>query len=139
MQNIMHRFQVQLAILALALAAAGAWAQKPKPLVYEVGATMVELALQQRAYEGASPAELEGMRQGIELALAESAISIILVDEQRIRIAANGEEQEFQYRKEGLRLKLRNLQTGEYQELGFFSKDGKRLTLATGVILDLAP
>jgi hypothetical protein len=134
----MNRFRVPAAIVALFLAAAGAWAQKPKPLVYEVGPTMVDLVLQQKAYEGASPAELEGMRQGIELALSESAISVVLVDDQRLRVAANGEEQEFQYRKEGLRLKVRNLQTGEYMELGFFSKDGKKLTLATGAILDLA-
>ena len=109
-----------------------------KPLVYEIGPTMVELMLQQKAYEGASPAELEGMRQGIELQLSESPISITLVDDHTLKVVANEEEQELQYRKEGLRLKAQNQETGEYLDLGFFSKDGKKLTMINGAILDLA-
>lgn len=136
MRNTSERFMVLVATLSLM--ATGAWAQKAEPLVYEIGPSMIDLALQQKAYEGASPAELEGMRQGIELQLSESAISVVLVDDHTLKIIANGDEQEFQYRKDGSRLKAQNLETGEYIALGFFSKDGKKLTMINGMILDLS-
>ena len=107
-----------------------------KPIVYEFGASMTDLLLQQQAYEGSSPAELEGMRQGIEQQLAESPISVTLNSDGTMVLLADNTSQSFEYRKVGLKLQAKNSQTEEYIELGFFSKDGSTLTIMQKYILD---
>jgi uncharacterized protein (UPF0210 family) len=107
-----------------------------KPIVYELGASMTDLLLKQQAYEGSSPAELEGMRQGIEQQLAETPISVTLNSDGTMILLADSTSQSFQYRKVGLKLQAKNSQTGEYIELGFFSKDGSTLTIMQRYILD---
>jgi hypothetical protein len=107
-----------------------------KPIVYELGASMTDLLLKQQAYEGSSPAELEGMRQGIEQQLAETPISVTLNSDGTMILLADSKSQSFEYRKVGLKLQAKNSQTGEYIEIGFFSKDGRTLTVMQKYILD---
>ncbi|HUX39651.1 MAG TPA: hypothetical protein VMV83_00675 [Rectinemataceae bacterium] len=41
-------------------------AQPAAKTVYQLGPSMIDLMLRQKTYEGASPAEIEGFRQGLE-------------------------------------------------------------------------
>lgn len=119
------------------LGTSGAWAQSSKPVVYMIGQTMIKLMLEQKESEGASPVELEGLRQGMELQMSESKSSITLLDSERLLLSSDdGTTQEFQYRLEGRRLNAKNPETGEYVEIGFFSADRTTLTLDSGAILD---
>lgn len=124
-------------IAALLLSISSAWAQSSKPVVYMIGHTMIELMLEQKQSEGASPAELEGMRQGMELQMSESKASITILDSGRLLISSDdGTTQELQYRIEGRRLSVKSPETGDYMEVGFFSADKATLTLNAGAILD---
>lgn len=111
-------------------------AQTTKSIVYELGESEVNLMLRQSAYEGASPAELEGLRQGFEQQLAETPVIIMLRDDGILVIQANGDSHELKYVRNGLKLMAQNVQTGEFIQFGFFSKDGSTLTLSNGTILD---
>jgi hypothetical protein len=130
------RIFIGLIAVAFAFMPGLAFPQDEKPIVYELGPSMTDLMLKQQAYEGASPAELEGMRQGFEQQLAQTPISVTLRGDGTLVLLADGNEQELQYRKVGLKLQAKNLQTGEYIELGFFSKDGSTLTIFQRYILD---
>ena len=127
---------VTMVVLLIALSPIVVFSQTQYPVIYEFGPTMVDLMLQQQSYEGSSPMELEGMRQGIEQQLAETPISITIKNEGTLIFLVNGNGQELPYQKKGLKLLAKNLQTGEYVELGFFSKDGSTLTFMKSYILD---
>ena len=127
---------VTMVVLLITLSPLVVFSQTPYPVIYEFGPTMVDLMLQQQSYAGSSPMELEGMRQGIEQQLAETPISITIKNEGTLIFLVNGNSQELPYQKKGLKLLVKNLQTGEYVELGFFSKDGSTLTLMKSYILD---
>lgn len=111
--------------------------QQKKTFVYELGRSMVELLVEQEAYEGASPAEIEGIREGIEQQLAENPIRVTVKPDGTCVFLTNGQEHEFAYVRTGLKLKVKNAQTGELVELGFFSRDLKKLTIMNKYILDL--
>ncbi|HUW39973.1 MAG TPA: hypothetical protein VMV90_03115 [Rectinemataceae bacterium] len=115
-----------------------ATAQENRTLVYEFGPSMTNLMLEQEEYQGASPAELEGMREGIEQQLAETPISVTLRPDGTCTFDANGQKQDSTYEIAGLKLKIKNVRTGEFVEIGFFSKDKKKLTVMDRYILDLA-
>lgn len=127
---------VSLMVVTFGLAPGFAFPQATKPIVYELGASMTDLLLKQKAYEGASPAVLEGMRQGIEQQLAETPISVTLQSDGTMILLADGTSQDFQYRKVGLKLQAINPQTGESIEIGFFSKDQSTLIIMQKYILD---
>jgi len=128
--------RVTMVVLLITLSPLVVFSQTTYPVVYEFGPTMVDLMLQQQSYEGSSPMELEGMRQGIEQQLAETPISITIKNDGTLIFLVNGNSQELPYQKKGLKLLAKNLQTGEYVELGFFSKDGSTLTFMKSYILD---
>jgi hypothetical protein len=141
---VMIRFARKTSVLSAFIAlilfgSSNAWTQakSSKPVVYMIGQTMIELMLEQKESEGASPAELEGLRQGMELQMSESKTSITLLDAGKLTITDDdGTIQEFKYRIEGRRLNVKSLSTGEYMEIGFFGADKSTLTLDSGIILD---
>ena len=125
-----------LAIFCLSFSSLALVAQDKRPVAYELGSSMLELLLQQKEYEGASPAALEGYRQGFEQQLAETPISVTLNDADHLTFVAGDVRQKLRYRIEGLKLMAQNIETEDYMQLGFFSKDGAKLTLINGYILD---
>jgi len=133
---IMSRVMGALVALSFSLASGIISAQSTKPIVYEFGKTMIDLMLQQKAYEGASPAEIEGMKQGIEQQIAVSPISVTFIDEKTMIFEANGESHTLEYRKDGLKVMAKNVQTGEYEDFGFLSVDASTLTIMQRYILD---
>ena len=52
--------------------------EKKATAVYELGDTMLDLLIEQSEFEGSSPAELKGIRQGFIRQLEENQISITL-------------------------------------------------------------
>ena len=136
LKSTKKRVTLLLAIAVLIFPAAMLFGQETNPVVYEIGKSMIELILKQEAFNGASPAEIEGLRQGIAQQLEDSSLSITLRQDGVMRLEINGDSQELQYRENGSKLMVMNLQTGEYVQFGFFSKDMKTLTLSNGTILD---
>jgi len=136
LKSTKKRVTLLLAIAVLIFPAAMLFGQETNPVVYEIGNSMIELILKQEAFNGASPAEIEGLRQGIAQQLEDSSLSITLRQDGVMLLEINGDSQELQYRKNGSKLMVMNLQTGEYVQFGFFSKDMKTLTLSNGTILD---
>ena len=136
LKSTKKRVTLLLAIAVLIFPAAMLFGQETNPVVYEIGKSMIELILKQEAFNGASPAEIEGLRQGIAQQLEDSSLSITLRQDGVMLLEINGDSQELQYRENGSKLMVMNLQTGEYVQFGFFSKDMKTLTLSNGTILD---
>ena len=110
--------------------------QKKATAVYELGDTMLDLLIEQSAYEGASPAELKGIRQGFMRQLEENPIIITLFDDLTFSLVNGDSEMNLIYRMQGSRLFAKNGETGEEHELGFFNKDRSQLTINKTIILD---
>lgn len=136
LKSTKKRVTFLLAFAVLIFPAAMLFGQETNPVVYEIGNSMIELILKQEAFNGASPAEIEGLRQGIAQQLEDSSLSITFTQDGVMLLKINGDSQELQYKKNGSKLMVMNLQTGEYVQFGFFSKDMKTLTLSNGTILD---
>jgi hypothetical protein len=69
--------------------------------------------------------------------MAEHEISLTIYDKGTLVMVNGAERTEFSYRLQGLRVQVKNSETGEWDNYGFFSKDHQLFTLGDRVMLDL--
>jgi len=106
--------------------------------IYRYGPSMTLKLLQGKAYAGAGPLEILAFRPSVEAALAASPMIVEFLGQDLLSIAYDGATLKLQFKREGPSLKVKNLKTGEYGELGVFNEDGSTLTITGQYILDRA-
>ena len=127
-----------IAFFVAVLASQFALAQETRKVVasYSIGETLLNLIIEQKKYEGASPAELEGIRMGFEASREENQIGVTLYGDGTLTMVTGGASFSVPYKIQGTRLLAENTNTKQYHELGIFSKGNAVLTVNKSIILD---
>ncbi len=110
--------------------------QKKVVAIYEMGKTALNLIIEQSAWEGASPAELEGIRQGALAQLEETPITLTLYADKTLDFTSGGRTITLDYKIQGSHLIVVNPKNGAEIDFAFFTNEQNVLTVNKTIILD---